>query len=156
MADGLSVTLSLGAVSVAGRLPLLPTRFAIHDAYRTALGYVGEEKDASLESNAIALSSVLAACVAVCWADGVTADPSKADPGPLPLPKLSAASLANADSWIWFAFASMIFFIVTAVAALYMQVMENNIRNLAITRDYDHRRRQLTQLHMLDLADKPA
>ena len=74
----------------------------------------------------------------------------------LPLPKLSQASLANADSWIWFAFASMIFFIVTVVAALYMQVMENNIRNLAITRDYDHRRRQLTQLHMLDLADKPA
>jgi hypothetical protein len=74
----------------------------------------------------------------------------------LPLPKLSQTSLANADSWIWFAFASMIFFIVTVVAALYMQVMENNIRNLAITRDYDHRRRQLTQLHMLELADRPA
>ncbi|MDE3116977.1 MAG: hypothetical protein KGL26_15355 [Pseudomonadota bacterium] len=74
----------------------------------------------------------------------------------LPLPKLSPASLANADSWVWFAFASMIFFIVTVVAALYMQILENNIRNLAITRDYDHRRRQLTQLHMLELADKPA
>ncbi|MDE2011950.1 MAG: hypothetical protein KGJ75_03390 [Alphaproteobacteria bacterium] len=74
----------------------------------------------------------------------------------LPLPRLSRASLANADSWIWFAFASMIFFIVTAVAALYMQIMESNIRNLAITRDYEHRRRQLTQLHMLELADKPA
>ncbi len=74
----------------------------------------------------------------------------------LPLPKLSRASLANADSWVWFAFASMIFFIVTAVAALYMQIMENNIRNLAITRDYEHRRRQLTQLHMLELADRPA
>ena len=86
----------------------------------------------------------------------VVAPTAMAEEVSLPLPKLSKASLANADSWIWFAFASMIFFIVTAVAALYMQIMENNIRNLAITRDYEHRRRQLTQLHMLELADKPA
>ena len=71
----------------------------------------------------------------------------------LPLPKLSRASLANADSWIWFAFASVIFFIVTAVAALYMLIMESNVRNFVISRDYDHRRRHLTQLHMLELAD---
>ncbi len=75
----------------------------------------------------------------------------------LPLPKLSKTSLANADSWIWFAFASVIFFIVTAVAALYMLIMENNVRNLLLTRDYPHRRRHLTQLHMLELADgRPA
>ena len=74
----------------------------------------------------------------------------------LPLPRLSKASLANADSWIWFAFASMIFFVVTAVAALYMQIMENNLRNFLISRDYNHRQRQLTQLHMLELADKQA
>lgn len=71
----------------------------------------------------------------------------------LPLPKLSKASLANADSWIWFAFASVIFFIVTAVAALYMLIMENNVRNFLIARDYDNRIRHLTQLHMLELAD---
>lgn len=71
----------------------------------------------------------------------------------LPLPKLSRASLANADSWIWFAFASVIFFIVTAVAALYMLIMENNVRNFLIARDYDNRIRHLTQLHMLELAD---
>ena len=71
----------------------------------------------------------------------------------LPLPKLSKASLANADSWIWFAFASVIFFIVTAVAALYMLIMENNVRNLVIARDYHQRQRNLTQLHMLELAD---
>lgn len=71
----------------------------------------------------------------------------------LPLPKLSKASLANADSWIWFAFASVIFFIVTAVAALYMLILENNVRNFLIARDYDNRKRHLTQLHMLELAD---
>ena len=70
----------------------------------------------------------------------------------LPLPRLSKASLANADSWIWFAFASVIFFIVTAVAALYMLIMENNVRNFLIARDYDNRKRHLTQLHMLELA----
>lgn len=74
----------------------------------------------------------------------------------LPLPKLSRASLANADSWIWFAFASVIFFIVTAVAALYMLIVENNIRNFVISRDYRHRRKHLTQLHMLELAGKNA
>ena len=71
----------------------------------------------------------------------------------LPLPKLSRASLANADSWIWFAFASVIFFIVTAVAALYMMLMENNVRNFLLARDYPHRQRHLTQLHMLELTD---
>jgi hypothetical protein len=71
----------------------------------------------------------------------------------LPVPKLSKDSLANADSWVWFGFASMIFFIVTAVAALYMLIVENNVRNLALARDYPQRRRQFTQLHMLDLAD---
>ncbi len=75
----------------------------------------------------------------------------------LPLPKLSKASLANANSWIWFAFASVIFFIVTAVAALYMLIMENNVRNLLLTRDYPHRQRHLTQLHMLELSEaRPA
>lgn len=74
----------------------------------------------------------------------------------LPLPKLSKTSLANADSWIWFAFASVIFFIVTAVAALYMLIVESNVRNFVISRDYRHRRKHLTQLHMLELADKNA
>ena len=55
------------------------------------------------------------------------------------IPKPSARSLANADSWFWLAFASVIFFIVTTVAALYMQTFENNIRNFLISRDYLHR-----------------
>jgi uncharacterized membrane protein len=71
----------------------------------------------------------------------------------LSVPKLSKTSLANADSWIWFGFASVIFFIVTAVAALYMLIVENNVRNLLLTRDYPQRRRHLTQLHMIELAD---
>jgi hypothetical protein len=73
----------------------------------------------------------------------------------LGLPKLSQTSLANADSWFWLAFASVVFFIVTTVAALYMQTFENNIRNFHIARDYSHRRRQFAQLHLLDLADEP-
>jgi len=71
----------------------------------------------------------------------------------LGLPKLSQTSLANADSWFWLAFASVIFFIVTTVAALYMQTVENNVRNVHIARDYSHRRRQFAQLHLLELAD---
>jgi len=72
----------------------------------------------------------------------------------LGLPKLSQTSLANADSWFWLAFASVIFFIVTTVAALYMQTVENNVRNVHIARDYSHRRRQFAQLHLLELADQ--
>jgi hypothetical protein len=71
----------------------------------------------------------------------------------LGLPKISQASLANADSWFWLAFASVIFFIVTTVAALYMQTVENNVRNFHIAKDYSHRRRQFAQLHLLELAD---
>jgi hypothetical protein len=75
----------------------------------------------------------------------------------LGFPKLSQTSLANADSWFWLAFASVIFFIVTTVAALYMLTAENNVRNLHIARDYSHRRRQFAQLHLLELVDqKPA
>ncbi len=65
----------------------------------------------------------------------------------LPLPKLSQNSLADTDSWVWLAFASVIFFIVTTVAALYMQGAENNIRNVSLARDYKHRQRQFAQLH---------
>jgi hypothetical protein len=72
----------------------------------------------------------------------------------LGLPKLSQTSLANADSWFWLAFASVIFFIVTTVAALYMQTVENNVRNAHIAHDYKHRQRQFAQLHLLELADR--
>ncbi len=75
----------------------------------------------------------------------------------LPLPKLSKRSLANADSWLWLVFASVIFFIVTAVAALYLLTAESNVRNLLLARDYRHRRKLFAQLHLLELADrKPA
>jgi len=74
----------------------------------------------------------------------------------LGLPKLSSSSLAAADSWFWLAFASVIFFIVTTVAALYMLTIEQNVRNLHIARDYRHRQRQFAQLHLLQLADKRA
>jgi hypothetical protein len=72
----------------------------------------------------------------------------------LGLPKPSKNSLANVDTWVWLAFASVIFFIVTTVAALYMQTVENNVRNVIIARDYKHRRRNFAQLHLLELADR--
>lgn len=80
-----------------------------------------------------------------------------ADEVSLPLPKLSKRSLANADSWLWLVFASVIFFIVTAVAALYILTAEGNIRNLLLSRDYRHRQKLFAQLHLLELAErKPA
>ncbi|HEY2070955.1 MAG TPA: hypothetical protein VGG48_15475 [Rhizomicrobium sp.] len=69
------------------------------------------------------------------------------------LPKLSQTSLATTDSWFWLAFASVIFFIVTSVAALYLLGTENNIRNVSLARDYKHRQRQFAQLHLLQAAD---
>jgi hypothetical protein len=81
---------------------------------------------------------------------------AKSDELSLSIPKPSARSLANADSWFWLAFASVIFFIVTTVAALYMQTFENNVRNFLVSRDYLHRRKQFAQLHLLELADQQA
>ncbi|MGD0191574.1 MAG: hypothetical protein ABSD74_12605 [Rhizomicrobium sp.] len=69
------------------------------------------------------------------------------------VPKISQQSLDNADPWVWMAFASVIFLIVTVVAALYLQTTENNVRNVIISRDYKHRQRQFAQLHLLELAD---
>ena len=75
----------------------------------------------------------------------------------LPLPKISKSSLANADSWLWLVFASVIFFIVTSVAALYLLAAEGNVRNFLLSRDYNHRRKQFAQLHLLESAErKPA
>jgi hypothetical protein len=70
----------------------------------------------------------------------------------LPVPKLSEQTLANAQGWLWLAFASVIFFIVTTIAALYMQIAEHNVRNFLIARDYKTRRRQYAQLHLLEMA----
>jgi hypothetical protein len=71
----------------------------------------------------------------------------------LGLPKLSDTSLAHADKWFWFAFASVVFFIVTTVAALYMQTVENNVRNIHIANDYGQRRRDFALLHLLEAAE---
>jgi len=72
----------------------------------------------------------------------------------LGLPKLSQASLAHADSWFWLAFASVVFFIVTTVAALYIQTFENNVRNYHIAHDYTNRRKDFALLHLLEHADR--
>ncbi len=70
------------------------------------------------------------------------------------LPKLSETSLAHADLWFWLAFASVIFFIVTTVAALYMQTFENNVRNVHVAKDYQQRRKDFVLLHLLELAEE--
>lgn len=74
----------------------------------------------------------------------------------LGLPKISRASLAHADSWFWLAFASVVFFIVTTVAALYMQTVENNVRNCHIANDYRHRKKDFALLHLLEHAERRA
>ncbi|HEX3810517.1 MAG TPA: hypothetical protein VHW02_12565 [Rhizomicrobium sp.] len=79
---------------------------------------------------------------------------AKSDELAFNVPKLSDKTLANADSWFWLAFASVIFFIVSTVAALYMQSTENNIRNVLLSGDYKHRKRQFAQLHLLEMADR--
>ena len=71
----------------------------------------------------------------------------------LGLPKLSQASLAHADSWFWLAFASVVFFIVTTVAALYMQTFENNARNYHIAQDYKHRCKDFALLQHIEHAN---
>lgn len=81
---------------------------------------------------------------------------AKSDEFSLPFLKPSQKSLDNTTYWSWFAFGSFIFFIVTVVAALYVQTFENNIRNFLISRDYLHRRKQFAQLHLLELADRQA
>jgi hypothetical protein len=86
----------------------------------------------------------------------ITAPRNGSDGFSLGLPKLSDRSLANTDSWVWLAFASVIFFIVTTVAALYLLGTENNIRNFHLSRDYRHRQRQFAQLHLLEVADQRA
>lgn len=84
----------------------------------------------------------------------VAAPRTAADDGvSIGLPKLSKTSLAHADSWFWLAFASVVFFIVTTVAALYMQTVENNVRNYHIANDYRQRRKDFTLLHLLELAE---
>lgn len=98
-------------------------------------------QDGGLQNASVSASPV--ASMSANASDGVS----------LGLPKLSETSLAHADSWFWLAFASVVFFIVTTVAALYMQTVENNVRNYHIAQDYKHRRKDFALLHLLELAD---
>lgn len=88
-------------------------------------------------------SASIAATPRVREADGVS----------LGLPKISEKSLAHAGKWFWLAFASVVFFIVTTVAALYMQTVENNVRNYHIAKDYRQRRKDFALLHLIEAAD---
>jgi hypothetical protein len=88
-------------------------------------------------------SASIAAAPRVREADGVS----------LGLPKISEKSLAHAGKWFWLAFASVVFFIVTTVAALYMQTVENNVRNYHIAKDYRQRRKDFALLHLIEAAE---
>ncbi len=91
---------------------------------------------------------------AAMTATPAAAHPNEANDGvSLGLPKLSDRSLAHADRWFWLAFASVVFFIVTTVAALYMQTVENNVRNTHIAKDYQQRRKDFALLHLLELSE---
>ncbi|HXL98668.1 MAG TPA: hypothetical protein VN932_01975 [Rhizomicrobium sp.] len=163
----------LKITGVYGRNALVTTAFVFALVMIGCLGYLvaynnmtggtsttleHQQTTDSPQNNAIdkLFASDTQASPAVQTVAATDAAPAKSGSGfPLfDLPKLSEGSLANADSWFWLAFASVIFFIVTTVAALYLQAVENNVRNVSLARDYRHRQRQFAQLHLLQLADQ--
>ncbi|MEJ1967901.1 MAG: hypothetical protein WDN03_04565 [Rhizomicrobium sp.] len=143
----------------AGRNAMIAVAFVFALVMIGGLGYLvaynnmAGATSATLDQPAQAAASPNSAIDALFTTSKPAAAPAN-DGVSLGLPKLSNTSLANADSWFWLAFASVIFFIVTTVAALYMLTVEQNVRNLHIARDHRHRERQLAQLHLLQLADK--
>jgi hypothetical protein len=170
----LIVHFMLKITGVYGRNALITTAFVLAIVMIGCLGYLvaynnmagatsvtQEQRMESAGSNANSIDRLFASmdgsgdAARVQPAAHVT-QAGMADGVSLGLPKLSQASLADADSWFWLAFASVIFFIVTTVAALYMLTVENNVRNFHIANDYSHRRRQFAQLQLLELADRSA
>jgi hypothetical protein len=125
-------------------------------AYNNMAGGTSAVLDQPIDNTPVNPNNSIDALFSTSHAVAAPAATPASDGMSLGLPKLSSSSLAAADSWFWLAFASVIFFIVTTVAALYMLTIEQNVRNLHIARDYRHRQRQFAQLHLLQLADKRA
>jgi len=116
-----------------------------------------EQTDQSAQARGDSIDQLFDSLRKPVHAATIQAGMTNTDEVSLPLPKLSKRSLADADSWLWLVFASVIFFIVTSVAALYLQSAESNVRNFLLSRDYRHRQKQFAQLHLLELAEqKPA
>ncbi|NWH08722.1 MAG: hypothetical protein HXY22_08795, partial [Alphaproteobacteria bacterium] len=51
----------------------------------------------------------------------------------------------NAQVNLWLIFATMIFFVITAIAALYLESAERNVRNFIEAFDYNRRRKDYTR-----------
>ena len=67
-ASALDVSIRLGALELAGELPLIPTRFRISGAFFAAVGWSeGDTDTPSGEPDADDLAAVYAASVGVCW-----------------------------------------------------------------------------------------
>jgi hypothetical protein len=158
----------LKITGVYGRNSLIVTAFVMSILMIGCLGYLVaynnmaggtsatlEQSDQGTSANSI--DQLFDSLRKPVHAPTIQAGMTGADEVSLPLPRLSKGSLADADSWLWLVFASVIFFIVTAVAALYILAAESNVRNFLLSRDYGHRQKLFAQLHLLELAErKPA
>jgi hypothetical protein len=149
-----------------GRNTMIAASFVLALLMISGLGYLvaynnmaggtatAQEQTAQPQNNSDSIRQLFAADASVQTAS-ITATPAaRANDGvSLGLPKLSDTSLAHAGKWFWLAFASVVFFIVTTVAALYMQTVENNVRNVHIAKDYKQRRKDFALLHLLEAAE---
>jgi hypothetical protein len=150
-----------------GRNTMITASFVLAILMISGLGYLvaynnmaggtatAQEQTGQPQNNNDSIQQLFAADASVQTAS-MTATPTTTrgnDGVSLGLPKLSDASLAHADKWFWFAFASVVFFIVTTVAALYMQTVENNLRNVHIAKDYKQRRKDFVLLHLIEAAE---
>jgi hypothetical protein len=149
-----------------GRNTMIAASFVLAILMISGLGYLvaynnmaggtatAQEQAAQPRNSDDAIQQLFAADATVQAASIAAAPSPRTNDGvSLGLPKLSDASLAHADKWFWFAFASVVFFIVTTVAALYMQTVENNLRNIHITKDYKQRRKDFALLHLVEAAE---
>lgn len=148
-----------------GRNTMIAASFVLAILMISGLGYLvaynnmaggtaTAQQTAQPQNNNDSIQQLFAADAGVQTASmAATPSPRTNDGVSLGLPKLSDTSLAHADKWFWLAFASVVFFIVTTVAALYMQTVENNVRNVHIANDYKQRRKDFVLLHLIEAAE---
>lgn len=148
-----------------GRNAIITTSFVLAVVMIVGLGYLvaynnmaggtaTANEQTTARSTGDAIQQLFAADAGVEKAAATAPRVTEASEGvSLGLPKLSDTSLAHADKWFWLAFASVVFFIVTAVAALYMQTVEHNLRNVHIANDYRQRRKDFVLLHLIEAAE---
>lgn len=69
MPDARDIKITIGDTEIDGRLPLMPSRFAIHNAWLEPAGYRldGDTWRATAPPDGMTLMAVYAAALAVCW-----------------------------------------------------------------------------------------